>query len=106
MPYSAMRFYGQLKNLDHNAKKQLKEFLSDLEPSEDKDEIEFFYEGSYIDYDWYIDGLKKIINKDVRGQIDVIDFEEWRMIRYVIKDGKIAGKKIHLNEALEKYNIE
>lgn len=104
MATNALRFYGQVKKLTETQKNALTSSMKDLDLSINKDEVEFFYEGPYIDYDSYLEEIEKIITENNTGQIDVIDLLDWRMARYVIANGQMKKKDIPLNEVLERYN--
>lgn len=104
--YQSLRFYGQLKNLSKQDLKSFLDFLDDFETETRADELEFHYEGPYLDYEAYLEGIKKRLGPEVQGQIDVLDLLEWRMWRYLITGQDLQGKEIPLNNVLEKYNQE
>ncbi len=101
-----IRFYGQLRNIPADLLVPIKNLFKDFELYQQENALDFEYEGVYIDHEPYLEEIEAILGEQAHGQVDFIDLIDWRMFRYVIKEGKITENEIPLNEVLEKYNVE
>lgn len=101
-----IRFYGQLRYIPREKYAQIKQLFADFEIYEQKNAMDFEYEGVYIDHEIYLDAILDILGTEANGQADLIDLIEWKMYRYVIDKGTIVKHDIPLNNVLEKYNME
>jgi hypothetical protein len=103
---NGMRLYGFINVQEPEKIAVLKEIFTGFDLNISENRIDFDLEEVFIDPEEYLEELKKILSNQDTGQIDFIDFSEWQMTRYEIKDSKIIPQKIHLENALEKYAYE
>lgn len=103
------KIYGFFED-DPNIIDKIQHTLSNLnifEVEKSKDtRIDFFYWGNcFVDLDSLIEDLKKYFTPQTYGQIDFIDFDEWKMKRIEIKKGNVLAKPIPLNKSWDPYTL-
>ncbi len=101
-----IRFYGQLRNIPADSLPSIHNLFREFELFDQENALDFEYEGVYIDHEPYLEQIQDILGDTANGQVDLIDLIEWKMFRYVIRQGTITEHDIPLNEVLEKYSIE
>ncbi len=85
------KIYGFIEDNSKNLK-QIKEILELLSVEEIEiinNRLDFFYwDNIYIDLPEFLSAITKHLSPQAKGQIDYIDYEEWKMLRTEIKTDK------------------
>lgn len=103
------KIYGYIEDkivVLNQIKKVLDSYLiEEIEISNNR--LDFFYwDNIYIDFTAFLEELKKYFTNDTKGQIDYIDYEEWKMLRTEIKGKSLKQYPIYIDKALENCILE
>ncbi|MDR1857174.1 MAG: hypothetical protein LBR22_08485 [Desulfovibrio sp.] len=64
------------------------------------DTIQLAFEGLHFPVEEVLEAVRRHLGPVHAGKLDVLDVENWRMTRHVIKDGKIETRAASLNDVL------
>jgi len=102
------KIYGFIQDISDNfpkIKKILQEFAFE-EIDVHGNRIDFFYWSNvYLDVEQFLTQLKTTLSSDAYGQIDYIDFLDWKMIRFFIQGSSITSQAIPLNKSMDFYSL-
>jgi len=98
------KIYGVIQDLLDNLpkiKQVLQEFaFEEIEVQGNR--IDFFYwSNTYLDIDELLAQLKVRLSANAYGQIDYIDFLDWKMIRFFIQGSSITSHPIPLQKSMD-----
>lgn len=65
------------------------------------DLLRISFEGIYFPMDEVLGVFQDFFTPEGRGKLDYLDLENWRMTRYLFKDGKISSSSTPLNNVLD-----
>jgi len=65
------------------------------------DMARFSFEGVYFPVDETLEALKRRLRPEHQGKLDVLDLENWRLIRHVFEQGRIRSRSAPLNNVLD-----
>ncbi|MDK2920774.1 MAG: hypothetical protein PWR24_331 [Desulfonauticus sp.] len=101
--------YGYIEDNSANLKK-IKEILENFSIEEieiNKNRLDFFsWDNFYFDLEDLLKSLSQHLSPQAKGQIDYIDYEEWKMLRIEIKNGQMKQYPIYIDKALENCILE
>ncbi|MDE5833768.1 MAG: hypothetical protein K2H64_12475 [Desulfovibrio sp.] len=69
--------------------------------SMDGDALLISFEGIWFPVDEVLEALERSQTPAWKGKMDVLDLEDWRLIRYVFKDGSLVRREAPLNNVLD-----
>ncbi len=67
----------------------------------EKDMVRLSFEGLYFPYEEVLAALQGILPVQASGKLDVLLMQDWRLQRYIWKDGKFEIVSRSLNDMLE-----
>lgn len=100
MPHD-FRVYGHLADLDAQCLHACLAILSGYECAHDGTVLDFVHEGSFVDVDADLELLCPALGTHGRGIVDVINHQDWEMVRITVRDGALHRERIALNNALD-----
>ena len=65
------------------------------------DMARFSFEGVYFPVDETLEVLNRHLRPEHQGKLDVLDLENWRLIRHVFEQGRIRTSSAPLNNVLD-----
>lgn len=65
------------------------------------DMARFSFEGVYFPVDETLEVLNRHLRPEHQGKLDVLDLENWRLIRHVFEQGRIRTRSAPLNNVLD-----
>ena len=112
MPKSPLlKVYGHLWPVDTQLCINLEEICREALPVPDSGTPPVFYqdgdlarisfEGIYFPLDDLLELIAKVQDKRMQGKLDLLDLENWRLVRHIVKDGSISCLRAPLNNVLD-----
>lgn len=65
------------------------------------DMLRISFEGIYFPVDETLEALKRHLRPEHQGKLDVLDLENWRLVRHVFRRGRIGSSSAPLNNVLD-----
>ena len=59
------------------------------------------FEGIFFPLDELLQELANLLRPQMRGKIDYLDLENWRLSRYLVHDGVLSSNSVPLNNVLD-----
>lgn len=102
-----IKVYGSLFPADEAILQTLLPIASLASPQEsapiilEGDLLLISFEGVYFPLEDLAECLKGLLKSGMEGKIDFLDIENWKMTRYLIRDGKISHNSVGLNHVMD-----
>ena len=104
-----LKVYGHIYPVDDALYEALEKACADAMPDEDDipvlerdgDMARFSFEGAYFPLDSVLEALTAHMQTGHQGKLDVLDMEEWRLIRHTFIQGRMDVHSAPLNNVLD-----
>ena len=104
-----LKVYGHIYPVDDALYAALEKACADAMPDEDDipvlerdgDMARFSFEGAYFPRDSVLEALTAHMQTGHQGKLDVLDMEEWRLIRHTFIQGRMDVHSAPLNNVLD-----
>lgn len=63
--------------------------------------LRIFFEGIYFPLEECLAVIENLLTQDIRGKLDYLDLENWRLTRHIFQNGKISTSSAPLNNVLD-----
>lgn len=93
--------YGHLVGLTPQERHSCRDILSGFEFEEDETVLDFLHEGHFLDAEELLAQLQNALSPSARGGIDIINHQDWTMLRCDLRNGQFHCKRIALDNALD-----
>jgi len=100
-----LRIFGEITGLDPDKLAELEE--GDLYPFEAcRGRLEVEYEGPHLDIEPALDRIVSALGEAGKGWVDLLDRDDWVILRYELKLGSWSCNRINPDHVLERYHQE
>lgn len=69
--------------------------------TQEGDMARFSFEGSYFPVEEALEALTRHLRPEHQGKLDVLDLENWRLVRHVFARGRVTSSSAPLNNVLD-----
>lgn len=97
----AFGVYGHLAGLTEEELRACMALLGGYKCEIQDDVLDFVHEGGFVDIDSVLDALPSMLSPAARGVIDIIDRQDWKMLRCTLGRGHLSQAAIALDNALD-----
>jgi len=110
MANAEIRVYGLIVGIAQERAATLQEAFEsatlDYDGRDGRRECNVEFEGLYFFIEEFLEALAPLLDADGEAKIDYIDQHAWEMTRYRVTPSGFQGKRVNLNDVLERYNQE